>query len=137
MKIENLKPTPVVLDLGGIKFPLRFFNVEDEIWLQKEFGENINKIFAVEKTDMAAVAKIVYHQVVDKSPFARIEEKTFDEEGVPKTIQIGGWKRLLRMVIVDEDKLSMITSVTKCFTASRPEPSTEKKKKTELKTGGK
>ena len=48
-----------------LELHLRPFNIEDESWLKRAFGDKLQEVF--EKMDMDAISRIAFHQLQPES----------------------------------------------------------------------
>lgn len=123
MELEEMIPTNGSFKLCKSEkvYKLRPFNLEDEIWLKKTFGDKIVELFGGEVIDCDALSQIAYHQLIDKSDFKKIEIKTFDDNGDEITNMVGGYKLLARKAHGMKDKTEMLLAINETLGLSRPE----------------
>lgn len=130
MKLEDLKPRPSKFFMEKLSdyVTLRAWTMEDQIWLQQEYGDKVQKIFDPESVDIGAICRIAYRLITDRSPFKASEKKTFDEDGNPVIEKIGGWRRMALMLSGPKEQVDLFTSVIECIGVSMPEVDDVKKK---------
>jgi len=88
MKLENLTPKPVKLELNEKIYIFRPVNLEDFVWIGREFS-SIDKIFSG-NVDFKALSRIAYRLLTDKSAYKLVEEVDYNEDGEVSTVKIGG-----------------------------------------------
>lgn len=101
---------------------LRPFNIEDREWAMQTFNgpEGLNAVFA--KADMAAISRLTYHLLQDKSVFAPVEEDVYDPETGEKTgtQKVGGYRALMRAIRGVPDQLALQKALLKTIGVSEP-----------------
>ena len=111
------------------EYQLRAVTLDDELWIQDTFKQNIGDLIA--KTDMSAITRVVYHLIVDKSDFKNTTVTIMNEEGESKTQALGGVK-LFRYMINGgpNEQIEIIKALLETIGFSRPmqEEYTEKKR---------
>lgn len=130
MKLEDIIPQPATFTLKqtGKTYTLRPISLDDEIWLHREFGADIQNIFAQGR--MKEISRIVFHQLVDedKEDFLQKKVTYVNEEGVKISEMKKGGSDLLNAVIIGQsEKLEVIKALVKTLGVSRGEEDTEKK----------
>lgn len=134
MKLEDLKPMPQKFFMKKLNqsITLRAWTVEDQIWLQQEYGKDkIQSIFNPESVDISAICRIAYRLIDDKSPFKAEQRKTFDENGEPIVEKVGGWRKMAILLSDVSEQVELFTAVVKCIGVSMPEVDEVKKKVSE------
>lgn len=131
MKLEELKPRPSKFWMEKLNkhVVLRAWTVEDQIWLQQEYGKDqIQSIFNPESVDISAVCRIAYRLIDDKSPFSVEERETYNEDGEKVRERVGGWKKMAIMLSGVQEQIDLFTAITECIGVSMPEVDEVKKK---------
>lgn len=100
---------------------LRPWTIGDQAWLQQEYKENVQKIFDPANIDIAAICRIVYRLLDDKSDFKAEVIKTYNEDGDEIQEKVGGWKKLALSILDVNEQLDMFAAVTECIGLSMPE----------------
>jgi hypothetical protein len=122
MKLTEMVPKESKLKLGEKELTLRPINLSDEIWLEKEFGQDgIQEIF--EKVKIEEISRIVFRLLVDddKLFFKKQNVRAVSEDGEVSTIELGGVALLRAMVHGWDDKLALLNCLLENIGASRPE----------------
>ena len=117
MELEKLFPTKTKVTIAGKEYELRNHTLEDAIWGKQE-GVTI---YDNDEWDLDAICRLVYRLIIDKSDFAKIEFKTYDEDGDEITNYLGGAARLASMVTTEQEKIGLIKSVVECLNQSAPD----------------
>jgi len=150
MKLEDLSPRPSKFHLSYNDkwYTMRAWTLNDQIWMNQEYGEKVHEIFNENNIDIVAIARMAFRLLEEKSDFKAREFKTIDEDGNEKTETIGGYKLLIARVKTVKEQLQLLASVVECIGLSMPEvdeiknmggkidPATEKKTSTR-QTGAK
>lgn len=132
IKLEDLKPEmgEFTLKFNNKNYSLRPASLEDEVWMDKTFGDSMVEIF--QKMKMEPICRIVYRLMspedqLDFGPkTVRIVNEDTGEE--ISSERIGGYKQLMRMMIGGApEKLAMLTALTRTLGLSRPIPNQEEK----------
>jgi hypothetical protein len=106
---------------GDHEHTLRPVDLGDRAWVTRTFGSynEIERIFA--RQDMEAISKIVFHQLVDKSPFAQIEEDEWDDDGVKiGTRKVGGYRLVMRALRSPMEMIALMNALIKTVGISEP-----------------
>lgn len=151
MNLEDLKPRPSKFHLSHNDkwYTMRPWTLNDQIWMNQEYGDKINEIFNENNLDIVAIARMAYRLLDDKKDFLAQEISGIDEDGNEFTEKIGGYKLLITRVNTLKEQLALLASVVECIGLSMPEvdeiknfgdakngTTTEKKRSTKP-TGGK
>lgn len=120
MKIEDVIPQRTELKLSSTEktLVLRPVSLEDEFWMQKEFGDDLQKVF--NELRMRDVCRIAYRLLEDKSDFVEQEVTLVNEEGKKVTEKRGGVELLFCMVLGMGDRLTLVRSLVHAMGVSRP-----------------
>lgn len=123
MKLEDLKPRPskFYLSYSDKWYTLRPWTLNDQIWMNQEYGERINEIFSEKNIDIVAIARMAFRLMEDKSDFRAREFTAIDEDGNETTQTIGGYKLLIARVKTVKEQLQLLASVVECIGLSMPE----------------
>lgn len=117
LKLEDLNPQVGVFSLStkpGVSFSLNVFSLSARIWVNNRFGKtDIKRIFA--EQDIAAMAEIAHHLLIDKSLCTTFED--FAKLVVTVKDQIELTKALLKTIGVDD---ALILSLSKKMDAVNP-----------------
>ena len=112
--------------INGVGSVLKFraLNLADEQWVQKTYpSQGADAVL-----DLGSFAHVLYHQLVDKSPFSEIEVSDIDDQGRPVTIKLGGYKLFMSKIDGDEGKIQLLESFTALCKLSRPDIEESKQK---------
>lgn len=134
MKLEDLKPKPSKFYLSKTQkeYKLRPWTLQDQIWMNQEYGDKIKDIFSEENVDIVAISRMAYRLLTDKSDFKATEVKDIDEDGNEVTYNVGGYKLLINSVNDLEEQLALLSAVVECIGLSMPE--VEELKKADIDT---
>lgn len=121
MELIDLKPRPSKFKANGNEYILRAWTVEDQIWLQQEYGDKVKDIFSSENIDLMAVCRCVFRLIQDKSDFKAEDIKDVDENGEEINYRLGGWKKLALKLKTIEEQVSAYTALMDCVGLSMPE----------------
>ena len=121
LNLEDLVPETgefELKNLPGEKIILRGFTLEDEIWLRRTYGKEIEAIF----TEVRAIelCEIVYHQILDKTPFIKRDVTIVNDEGESSTVQLGGVKLLRGLISGRAELEAVLTALVATLGVSRP-----------------
>lgn len=111
----------------GLKHQIRPITLADEIWLEQTFVDEEGNMPNL-ADNMEHLARAVYHQLVDKTPFKSQVVTLIDEDGKETTTEMGGYKLLLSLISGIEDKVSMLDAWLATIGISRPVQEAIKKK---------
>lgn len=102
-------------------FHMRSINLNDEIWLQKEYGTAIGKVF--EEVNTKEISRIVFRLMEDEDKlfFAKRDIITVDEDGNKQELTIGGLKLLRYMISGWEEKIAVLNALLENIGLSRPD----------------
>ena len=131
MELKDVRPTVGTFKLdatGPHEHVVRKFSLDDHIWVQDTFGKGLDEIVLQSPNDMVkSLVRIVYHQLVDKSPFKVKEVEAIDENGESQTLKLGGVGLFASMIIGPKEQYEMINAFSKTVGASGTVPTEEKK----------
>lgn len=119
INLTDLKPESGKFNLEDKSYVIRPMTLSDEIWLRKEFNKEAFDEFIKGNPDFEIIARIVYHQLVDKSDFVPQEIVDHDENGEPIIAKCGGWKLLSSKMIGHEVKIEMINALNTAMGISK------------------
>ena len=142
LKLEDIKPRASTFTLEAfprVVFHLRAVSVEDEIWMQQEFGKEIEDVFTGMKMD--GVCRIAFRllDAPSREHFKKQSVKMIDEKGEETTEELGGYKLLERCTTGFQAKTDMFAALLQTIGISRPqiEDVTGQKKKLRKSIGRK
>jgi hypothetical protein len=120
LSLEDLKPEVGTFKLsimGDKEYHLRKFNLEDEIWLKKTFGLNIEQAFA----DKESVCAIAWHQLQqeDRVDFKKQKVKIVNDEGDELTIEKGGLALFSSLVVGQLEQVEITKALLQTIGISR------------------
>lgn len=123
MKLEDLNPRPSKFHLSYNDkwYTMRAWTLNDQIWMNQEYGDRINEIFSEKNLDIVAIARMAYRLLEEKNDFKAREFVTIDEEGNEETQKIGGYKLLIARVKTIKEQLALLAAVVECIGLSMPE----------------
>lgn len=123
MKLEDLKPRPskFYLSFNSKWYTLRAWTLQDQIWMNQEYGDKVNHIFNEKNIDIVAISRMAYRLLEEKSDFKAKEVKTIDEEGLEKAEMLGGYKLLIARIRTVEEQMGMMAAVVESIGLSMPE----------------
>lgn len=122
LELEDLIPRESSFTLSATEktYTLRPLSLDDEVWLKRKFGSDIERIF--KQQDMEAICRIIYHQLDEESK-AEFGERTVtfvNEEGQKASEKRGGVVLLQCMIRGTEEKKAVIKSLLDVIGVSRP-----------------
>lgn len=120
LKLEDLIPegSEFKLRITGKTYKLRPFSMQDELWIQKTFGDGIHDIF--KKLKMQEICRITFHQLEDKSEFTKREVKFVNEEGDSTVQTLGGVELLFSLISGTDEKIEIVNALLATIGLSRP-----------------
>lgn len=130
MELEEILPQ----DFGSFKLAatgdkvhrLRKLSLLDHTWVKEQTGYTLLELGDLGKEDHLKMwditARIVYHLLLDQTPFAQIEVKRLNEMGLECIETIGGTKRLLACISGQEEPILVAKAFGKAMSASDPLP---------------
>lgn len=106
--------------LPGVTFHLRPVSVDDELWLQREFGARLQMIF--ERVSIREICRIVFHQLEEESKehLAKRSVTIMNEEGEKVTQAVGGADLLRCLISGMPEKMEVVRALTETIGISRP-----------------
>jgi len=136
MNLTEMVPRESKFKLASVKkeFTLRPINLEDEIWLKREYGDaRIQEIF--EQIEIEPISRIVYRLITpeDKSFFKKRTIEIVTEDGDSLEEEMGGLKLFRFMIHGWDEKLALINALIENIGLSRPEVKEVNKKKAKKK----
>lgn len=114
----DLIPEDSTVKLGDKEYNLRRIELNDEAWMARTFGDDLQIIFT--ELRMPEICKIVFHQMKDKADFTAIEVTDHDDDGVIQTRLVTGPELLMRKVIGKRQQFDVVASLLKTLGFSRP-----------------
>jgi len=111
INLTDLKPNVGKFILEGKEHAIRPLTLNDEIWLRKEFSQDVFASFMEGNPNFEVIARIVYHQLDDKSDFVAQETVDYDDEGNEIKSKIGGWKLFASKMIGHEIKIDIVNAL--------------------------
>jgi hypothetical protein len=149
IKLEELIPKPAEFTLRatGRTYTLRPFSLEDRVWVNQTFGDQVEAIFR--EVRMKEIARIVFHQFDDKTKkeFRAQDVQIVDEDGEEHTERLGGVDLLCKIIQGYDEQIAIYSALMQTFGISQPlmeemaaevdSEKTQKKRDEELKTGEK
>lgn len=123
MKLEDLKPRPSKfhLSFNDKWYSLRAWTLQDQIWMNQEYGDKVNHIFNEKNIDIVAISRMAYRLLEEKADFKAKEIKTIDEDGLEKVEMLGGYKLLIARVRTIQEQMNMLAAVVECIGLSMPQ----------------
>lgn len=122
IKLEDLVPegSEFTLKKTGKTYRLKPITLHDELWLQKTFGDEIEKIFR--QIRMKEVCRIVFHQLEeeDKEDFLSREVTFINEEGEKQSVKMGGAELLFALISGHAEKVKIFEALLRTIGISRP-----------------
>lgn len=120
INLEDLVPekSAFKLKIPNKEYTLRPFNLEDEVWLQKKYGNEIESIF--KELRIKEICEIAFHQLEDKSDFKKREVKFVNDEGDELVEIKGGVDLLYSLVSGFDEKIAIINALMATIGVSRP-----------------
>ena len=123
LKMEDIKPkaSQFTLSQNGKTYRLRPVSLEDQIWMNQTFGENLNDVF--EKLKMEPICRIVFRLMESecRADFASTTVKIINENGDEVTETMGGYRLLMAMITGGPDEIFQIVgSLMETIGLSRP-----------------
>lgn len=120
LKLEDIRPARAEVKFANHEKPymLRPITLEDELWLQTEYGGNIQKIF--DECRFSDIFRIAFRLLEDKEDFVKRTVEIVNEEGDRGVVEIGGYKLLLAMASGLGDKERVMRALLTTIGISRP-----------------
>lgn len=96
--MENLVQVKRTFNLrSGEQVDIAPVTIADHMWCQQTFGMTIGeKILKAKENDPSHALILIYNQVSpeQRQLFKSESHESFDEDGEPITVKIGGWKKM-------------------------------------------
>lgn len=123
VKLEEIIPKRSEFKLLKTKrsYALRPLSLDDELWLQHTYGDQLEKILG--EIRMKEICQIVFHQMEEESKayFAAKDITFMDDNGESKTHRVGGAALLLCMISGGmTEKLEIFNALMETVGISRP-----------------
>lgn len=120
MKIEDLIPerAEFTLKSTGRSYTMRPVSLDDEVWMQRAYGQELQKIF--QEPRLREICRIAYRLIEDKSDFVTRTVKIISEEGQQTEEHLGGVDLFLRMIVGIHEKQAIMEALAKTIGVSRP-----------------
>jgi hypothetical protein len=122
IKLEDIVPQGATFTLSRTKktYRLRPVSLADEIWLNKEFGAQIETIFR--EVRMREICRIVFHQLEEesKADFAKQTVTIMNEEGDKVSETKGGAELLFCLIAGFAEKMEIFNALLQTIGISRP-----------------
>jgi len=120
MKLEDIRPERASFKLKatGKEYFIRPFNLDDELWLQRTYGEGLKKIF--DQGRFHDICRIAYRQLEDRSEFVKQKVKIVNEQGDHEETEIGGLDLFYAIVRGMEEKMAILQALLSAIGLSRP-----------------
>jgi hypothetical protein len=122
IRLEDLIPQAASFTLKktGNTYHLRPINLQDEIWLKKAFGDQIDVIFR--EVRMPEICRLVFHQLedADKEEFLAKNVTIINEEGEKLTVRMGGAELLFASISGHAEKIKIFEAILQTIGVSRP-----------------
>lgn len=108
------------LQSTGKTYSLRKVTLEDEGWMQENFGDKTQEIF--EKMDMQQLSRLVFRLLSDedRTEFAKRKVKFIDEEGNYIEREVGGVALFKGVLSGMNDKIEVVRALLETIGISRP-----------------
>lgn len=142
LKINDIRPqaSKFKLKYTGKEYRLRPMSFDDELWLHRQFGDQVEEIFKELKIE--PICRIVYRLMEneDRSDFTERTVTIIDENGKKASDTLGGARLLMAMIIGGlEEKISIVQACLDTVGASRAVvdklTNTKEKKSPQKRTG--
>ncbi len=123
MELEHILPTnpEFTLKSTGKTYRLRLVTLADQVWMRKTFGTEDRVREVMVRTEWEEIAKIVYHQLEDKSDFLSVTKEDVNDEGDTVTLKWTGPVRLLEAVSGTSEGITILNALSAAFIAANPE----------------
>lgn len=111
----------------GLRHQIRPITLADEIWLEQTFVDEEGNMPNI-ADNMEHLARVVYHQLEDKTPFKSQKVTLIDEDGIETKTEMGGYKLLLSLISGIQEKVDILNAWLATIGISRPIQEEIKKK---------
>jgi hypothetical protein len=122
IELEDIVPRPATFYLERTKktYHLRAVSLEDELWMRRTFGDEIQNIFS--QIQMEPICRIVFRQLEekDKEDFLEQTVTLINEKGQKISETKGGSELLLCLICGFEEKIQIFKALMKTIGISRP-----------------
>lgn len=120
MKLEDIRPERASFKLKatGKEYWIRPFNLQDELWLQKQYGEGLKKIF--EEGRFHDICRLAYRQLESREDFIKQKVSVVNETGDKEEVELGGLDLFFAIVQGMEEKLAILQALLAAIGMSRP-----------------
>lgn len=120
IRLEDVKParTTFTLPTSGTTLTFRPFSLDDEYWMNQEYGSGIEALF--KECNFKEIFRIAFRMIENKEVLKKRTVKFINEDGDEKEMEIGGIKLLHALSYGFEEKMLILTSLLNCIGISRP-----------------
>jgi hypothetical protein len=118
MNLNEMIAQDSEFNINGKRYTLRPMNLSDKIWLAKEYGESVEKLFT--KGDMGICTRMAYRLLRDKSCYAPRNITEIDESGMVIDRSSGGLEIFASELIGNKSVLAMVEALGAAMMAGEP-----------------
>jgi len=126
MELEQLIPERVAWEVDipnsteKRTFFFRLFNLEDESWLKRTYGDKLNKVF--EELQVAEISRISFHQLEldSKRAIMKIKFLDMDENGADIEVAKTGPEKVAALTVGSNGLVTLINNLLKTRGLSLP-----------------
>lgn len=119
--LEDMIPEPGEFTLkstGATVHVLKPISVADESWCRQVLGDH--PIHILQSQKLMPICRVIYHQLLDKTPFLAQTELRVDDEGEHKEVRVSGPEILAEAIIGQKEQLEMYCALLKTIGISQP-----------------
>jgi len=123
IELEDVFPDKPEFTLESTEktYKLRLFSLADRSWLEKNYpGKELKKVLNPKNPDYVETARIVYHQMEDKSDFLAERTTKIDDDGVEQKYLMTGPAKLLDAIKGLEEMTRVVSALTRAIVNSEP-----------------
>ena len=103
-----------------IELVLRPFNIEDESWLKRAFGERLKELF--ESMDMDTISRVCFHQldIDSKREIMKLKFMDMDEDGNESEVAKTGPRKIAMITVGYPEQIELLQALLKTRGFSMP-----------------
>lgn len=121
-QLEDLIPEQAEFSIKstGKTYKLRPINLDDQVWIQKKFGEGLENVF---KTgDLNKITAFTYHLLDQKGreDFVATKENVIDDDGNKAQVTVTGPEKLRQAMSLTHDLKGLVQALLKTMGISSP-----------------
>lgn len=123
IELEDLIPATGEFTLQATQdqiHKLRPITLQDQVWINDKFGDGNALQKILEGTKLKELCQLIYHQLVDKTPFTAKNVEEINDEGDSVRRKVTGPELLAQAIVSKTEQINVYKALLKTIGVSEP-----------------